>query len=147
MTTNFVMMLRELLSQRNYSKVAVLLTLAHLSFVNRLFIVIEDFLFPSLKQVEHDLFNTPNRVIFIIGHYRSGTTNLHKALSSLDGVATGRVFDLVMPSLILKYISYPIVGLLDFLVFKQMVDADNTPNHKIGLWEELEDDMYCLNQQ
>jgi hypothetical protein len=123
-----------------------LLLIGHLAFLNRLFIVIEDFLFPSLKQVEHDLFNTPNRLVLIIGHGRSGTTNLHKGLSSLEGVATGHNYDFLMPSLILKYVFYPFVGVLDYVLFKKLVDADGTPNHKLGLWEELEENFYLLNQ-
>jgi hypothetical protein len=69
--------------------------------MNRFFIVIEDFLFPSLKG--HDLLNTPTRVVFIIGYGRSSTTNLYKGLASQDGVATGHFFEFLMPSLILKY--------------------------------------------
>jgi hypothetical protein len=146
MTTNFVMMLRELLSQRNYAHIVKLLLISHFSFMNRFFIIIEDFLFPSLKQVEHDLFNTPNRLVLIIGHGRSGTTNLHKGLSSLEGVATGHNYDFLMPSLILKYVFYPFAGVLDYVLFKKLVDADGTPNHKLGLWEELEENFYLLNQ-
>jgi hypothetical protein len=84
-------------------------------------------------------------VVFIIGHGRSGTTNLHKGLASLEGVATGYFFDFLMPSLILKHISYPLVGLLNYFYFKTLLNADGTPNHKLGPWEELEDHMYCLN--
>ena len=88
-----------------------------LAALNRICIVIEDWLFPILHQIEHDLFSTPNRVIFILGHGRSGTTNVHKALSSLDGVATGTFYDMLMPSLMLKFVFAPFVKVLDYFYF------------------------------
>ncbi len=114
-------------------------------FWNRFLIVLEDLVIPSLKQIEHDLFNTPNRVIFVFGHPRSGTTNIHKGLSSLDGVATGHFYDILMSSLTMKYLCYPIVALLDKILFKTLLNSDDCPNHKIGPWEELEESLLCAN--
>jgi hypothetical protein len=132
--------------QKDYKNLVIRVVISPLSFVNRFFICLEDWLVPSLKQIEHDLVNTPNRVIFVFGHPRSGTTNIHKGLSSLAGVATGHYYDILMPSLTLKYLCYPIVALLNKVFFSAMVNAENCPNHKIGPWEELEESLLCLNQ-
>ena len=54
---------------------------------------------------------------------------------------------MLMPSLLLKFVFAPFVKLLDYFYFQTIVDASGTANHKVGPWEELEDHMYCLNQQ
>ena len=104
--------------------------------------MIEDWIFPSLKDIEREFFTQPNKLVFITGHARSGTTNLHHALSAIEGVTTGIMFDLMFPSLILKYINTPLKLLLDKFVLKKISNADKTPNHKIGVNEPLEDDMF-----
>jgi hypothetical protein len=44
---------------------------------------IEDYLFPSLTQIQSDFFDKPNKVVFVIGHPRSATTAIHTSLLSL----------------------------------------------------------------
>lgn len=57
--------------------------------VNRLLMAVEDVIFPGLKAVSEEYFTKRNKLVFITGHQRSGTTNVHKAVSSLKGVSTG----------------------------------------------------------
>ena len=79
------------------------------------------------------------KVVFILGHQRSSTTNMHKALSSpIDLTQTGTFFDLVFPSLILKYCFGPLIGLVDRIFFKSLIRGDEVPNFKFGVNEELE---------
>jgi hypothetical protein len=55
-----------------------------LSILNRTMVMVEDYLFPSLRRIEEEYFNKPNKIVFILGHPRSGTTNIHKAVSGLN---------------------------------------------------------------
>ena len=145
MTTNYVLAIKRLFKQGNYKRLALTLFMSQLYQWNRFLINLEELLIPGLTKIEHDLFNTPNRVIFVFGHPRSGTTNIHKALSSLDGVATGHYYDILMSSLTMKYLCYPIVSLLDAFFFKTLYNSDACSNHKIGPWEELEESLLCMN--
>lgn len=112
---------------------------------NRICFAVEELLVPRLHEIETDLVNTAGRVIFVLGHARSGTTNVHKALCSLDGVTASRMYHLLVPSLILKYAFAPLSFLLDRFFFKNLVNSANVPNHKIGLNEELEEHHYAIH--
>jgi hypothetical protein len=47
-------------------------------------------------------------------------------------VATGHFFEFLMPSLILKYVTFPWLGLLDYFYFKKILDCEGTPNQVPG---------------
>lgn len=88
---------------------------------NRLLMAVEDVIFPELKDVGEEYFTKRNKLVFITGHQRSGTTNVHKAVSSLKGVNTGTQLDGATPSLIMKYLTYPLVQLIDLIFFKVLI--------------------------
>lgn len=64
---------------------------------------------------------------------------MHKALSSIPGVVTGNQFDLLFPSLILKYVLHPFISVANNLMFRNFVQQDEIPGHKVGVYEELEE--------
>lgn len=88
---------------------------------NRLLMVLEDFLFPDLLKIADEFFTQPNKLVFVTGHQRSGTTNVHKALSSLEGVTTGTMFDLAFPSLIMKYMFGGMTYFVNIIFFRNFV--------------------------
>lgn len=63
--------------------------LAAVCALNRSLMTLEDVLFPGLAKVADEYFTKRNRLVFVIGHQRSGTTNVHKAVSSLASCTTG----------------------------------------------------------
>jgi len=112
--------------------------------VNRFLMAIEDILFPGIDEYAKEVFTQPNKLVFILGHQRSGTTNVHKALSSINGVTTGTQFDLIFPSLILKYVFSHLASGVNWLFFRQVVQAEIS-NHKFGVFEELEEHLLMLH--
>ena len=38
--------------------------------------MIEDYIFPGLKTIDKEFFMQPNKMVFVTGHARSGTTNV-----------------------------------------------------------------------
>ena len=55
----------------------------------RTFLVLDTLLFPGIKDVEKEFFEKPGKVIFVLGHPRSGTTNIHSALNSHPNCING----------------------------------------------------------
>jgi hypothetical protein len=96
--------------------------------------------------MEQELFNKPNnRVVLIIGHPRSGTTNVQKAFHALGRVGSVYYLDLIMSSLLMKYASAPAMSALDYFFLKRIASSEHTPNHKIGLDEELEENVLMMH--
>ena len=140
-TSNFILGSKVLIKDRAYSKFIIFLTFGiFISAPNRFFMMIEDIIFPRLKVIEKDFFTKPNKVVFVTGHARSGTTNIHKSLSSLEGVITGKYFDLLFPSLILKYLFSPLIAIVNKIFFNNLLNSDGVPNHQLGVNEEAEED-------
>jgi hypothetical protein len=115
-----------------------------LIFVNKFFMMIEDIIFPSLKEIHEEFFNHKNKVVFVTGHQRSATTNVHKAISSLPDVTTGSQFDLLFPSLIMKHIFGPFISIVNKIVFRNFVQQDEIKGHKIGVYEEMEEQQVSV---
>ena len=101
---------------------------------------VEDLLFPKIAQVTRDFFEKPGKVVLILGHPRSATTNLQKSMMSAPYTTGGNQYDLVFPSLILKYLCWPFRGLVNWYFFKNVVQGD-TANHQMGIYEELEEHL------
>ena len=74
---DFTVLFYDLIRKRRIRDLLLLMLCFNLFVLNRALIVIEDYLFPHLLQMEVNLFNKPNdNVVMIIGHPRSGTTNV-----------------------------------------------------------------------
>eukprot|EP00658_Telonema_sp_P-2_P023465 TRINITY_DN19404_c0_g1_i7.p1 TRINITY_DN19404_c0_g1~~TRINITY_DN19404_c0_g1_i7.p1 ORF type:complete len:321 (+),score=71.09 TRINITY_DN19404_c0_g1_i7:280-1242(+) len=84
------------------------------------------------------------RMVWILGHQRSGTTNVHKAVASLPSVQTGTFFDLFFVALTLKYLMWPILGPVNRLYL--YLSGFSVSNHNYGMLEELEEHLYMLYQ-
>jgi len=67
---------------------------------------------------------------------------VHKAISSLKGVTTGTQFDGAAPSLIIKYLFGPMIQLLEFIFFRNLIVQDEITGHKFGVYEELEEQLW-----
>ena len=129
-TSNFILGSKVLIKEREYSKFIIFMILGiFIQAPNRFLMMIEDIIFPGLKVIEADFFTKPNKVVFVTGHARSGTTNIHKSLSSLEGVITGKFFDLIFPSLILKYLFSPLISIVNKIFFNNLFDSEGVPNH------------------
>lgn len=119
----------------------VLLLLAYaVSILNRSCMWLEDRLVPSLAEVKFD------RVVFILGHHRSGTTNLHKELRQHPDCTAGTMLDLLFPSLFLNRLvrSRPAQWALAVLD-RGVRTLWNTSSHSIGFDEELEEHLWLLH--
>ena len=92
---------------------------------------LEDLLIPRLREIKVEYFENPGKVVFICGHARSGTTNLHKCLTSRPNTVCGIQADIIMSSVVQKYLMSPLIKIFDKVVFKCFVDI-NSPNHSIG---------------
>ena len=140
-TSNFILGSKVLIKEREYKRFIIFIILGiFFNAPNRFFMMIEDIIFPGLKVIEADFFTKPNTVVFVTGHARSGTTNIHKSLSSLEGVITGTFFDLIFPSLILKYLFSPLIAIVNKIFFNNLLNSDGVPNHQLGVNEEAEED-------
>jgi hypothetical protein len=107
---------------------------------------IEDFIFPSLEEIEKEFFTKPNRLVLVLGHPRSGTTNVQKSLCSLPNSINGTQFDLMAPSLLMKYAVTPLRRVVNWLFYRKIVEGD-IRNHKIGVSEELEEMLLMIHYQ
>ena len=92
--------------------------LAPYFFANRVLMTLEDWLIPELRRIETEYTTKPNKIILIVGFPRSGTTNVHKSLNSRPHALNGTVFDLIFPSLILKFLFWPIASSVNSIAFK-----------------------------
>lgn len=113
--------------------------LTTISLINRFFMKIEDIFIPQLKKTPLD------NVVFILGHPRSGTTNLQKSLKQHPSCIAGDMFDLIFPSLILKKIMHhkimhPIRDYFDSLIVNY-----STKNHAFNINEEIEEHFWLLH--
>lgn len=70
---------------------------------------------------------------------------MQKAFHALGGVGSSYYIDLIMPSLILKYLSWPFMSILEYLFLTRPASTDKTPNHKIALHEELEENVFMMH--
>jgi len=111
----------------------VFLILFFVAYLNRFLIALEEVIFPRLPNL--DLKN----VVFILGHQRSGTTYLHKALHQLPGIHSSSFYDLWFASFILKVIGRPCLPLIDFIIRHW-----STQNHPIDVHEELEEYFWLI---
>ena len=135
------MCVRILLRKREYVVLAVFIAnFILVNIPNKSFARVEQYLFYNeFKKIEEDFFNQPNRMVFICGHPRSGTTNLQKSLVSRPHTIYGQMKDWLLFSLILKYLFYPVAPVLDYIFFRLMCNID-IKNHAIGFNEEEEED-------
>ena len=105
----------------------------------RVLIWFEEIIFRSELEEVYD--KVP--LVFIVGHPRSGTTNLHKSISSLPQAMCGYQFDWPAASLIQKYACQTVKHVLSAFLFKFTMKGE-TANHKMGITEELEEDFWMI---
>lgn len=125
--------LRTLLSKKDIKGVGIFFLIFMGASLNHFLIAVEDILFPAIASIGFE------KVVFILGHPRSGTTYLHKALHGVPGVHTSSHYDLWFASLILKIVGRPLVSLAAWVTHHW-----STRNHPIGIWEELEEHHWLL---
>lgn len=131
---------RLLLGQGDVAGLMLLCVLCLFSALNGLLMALEDLLVPGLASLPLE------RVIFILGHHRSGTTNLHKALRPHPNLRTGTMFDALFPSLVLKRLfrTRPARAVFDALN-RDAARRYDSANHAVGLDEELEEHLWLLH--
>ena len=135
-------MLIELLKERKPAHL-IKFAIMSLTFVtSRTLMVIEDFVFPGLKEIEKEWLDQPGKVIFVLGHPRSGTTNIQSALVSHPDCFSGQVSDIIFASLIQKYAMQPFLFLVDFIL--NTVLRVNQKNHKMTATEPLEESIFLI---
>jgi len=109
--------------------------LSAVSGANHLFMPVEDSLLPGILETPLD------QAVFIIGHQRSGTTHLHKALNSVLQPDYATMFDIACPSLILR------VGLSPFrLLVDAMLATVSSDQHRAASSEEGEEHTWLLHR-
>ena len=86
------------------------------SMITRTLCFLDTLLFPGLKDVEKEFFEQPGKLIFVLGHPRSGTTNIQNAISSIDNCFTGTLADVICISLVQKYMLQPFVSAVNFIL-------------------------------
>lgn len=127
----FLRMLLVFFRHRDFGGMLVFILMSVVAYLNRLLIVIEAFVWPAISEVKFE------KVVFILGHQRSGTTYLHKSLHQLPGVHTSSLYDLWFASFILKIIGRPLLPLIDWFTRHWSTD-----NHPLTAREELEEYLW-----
>ncbi len=133
--------LRLLLTRRDLGGAALLVVLVGVALVNRVLMWLEDRLVPGLATVPLD------RIVFLLGHHRSGTTNLHKALRQHPDARCGTMYDVLFPSLVLKRL----FGTRPAHWLRRRLDRSaasryDSANHAVGLDEEIEEHLWLLHR-
>ena len=131
------MCIRILIRKRAYKDLALLcLNNVCLVIFLKTFAIVDALIFgKEFKKIEEEFFERPNRVVFICGHPRSGTTNLQKSMVSRPHTIYGQMKDWLLYPVIFKYLFYPIAPILDYLFFRLWVNID-IKNHAVGFNEE-----------
>ncbi len=132
---------RLLAGQRDAGGVLLLIAVCGVAALNAALMWLEDRLVPGLTTQPLD------RVIFILGHHRSGTTNLHKALRPHPSLRCGTLYDALFPSLYLKRLfrTRPARWVSHSLNRNAAARYDSA-NHPVGLDEELEEHLWLLHR-
>jgi hypothetical protein len=130
-----------LLRRRDLAGAALLIVLCGVALLNTGCMWLEDRLVPGLETLPLD------RVIFILGHHRSGTTNLHKMLASHPNLRCGTMADALFPSLFLKRLfrTRPALWIRRSLD-RTAAQRYDSANHAVGLEEELEEHLWLLHR-
>lgn len=120
------------------------LACAPLLLLNLVAIELESLLLPSLRRLEEALDGYD--LVFVIGHQRSATTNVQRALIASLGAAGHATCssdngDLLGASLVAKALLWPVRALAD-LVLRLLVD---TANHRMDVDAPLEEDLWMLH--
>lgn len=92
---------------------------------------VDTLIYPKLRTMELD------RPVFVIGHPRSGTTFLQRLLHETGDVAMFRMWELYFPTLSLRRLARPIVGLMRQIGHRTIKGVET--GHPL-LLDELEDD-------
>lgn len=122
-----------LLRQKDAKGILIFFLIFIFASLNHFLIAVEDILLPRISSIRFE------KVVFILGHPRSGTTYLHKALHGAPGVETSSLYDLWFASIILKRLGQSLLPLVD-----RITRHWSTQNHPIGIWEELEEHQWLL---
>lgn len=121
--------------------VALLFVLCCNAGLNAVLMWFEDLVIPGLATLPLD------RVVFILGHHRSGTTNLHKTLRHHPELRVGTMFDVLFPSLLLKRLFRSRVARWLVPAFnRSAANRYDSANHAVGLDEELEEHLWLLHR-
>ena len=83
--------------------------------------------------------------MFVTGHHRSASTNIHKTVSSLEGVTTGDQVDAIFPSLLLKYAVSGCTSMIQQVFYGKLINKDEIKEHKFGAGEELEEHVFMMH--
>lgn len=119
---------------RDYMGMIKFFLLSAFSGANHLLMPIEYSVLPGLRKARFD------NLTFILGHQRSGTTHLHKAVNHSLQADHSSMFDVVCPSVTVKFLFLPVrwvVGLL--------ISTYSSDEHKVGLNEEGEEHVWLLH--
>lgn len=86
----------------------------------------------------------PQTPVFIIGHYRSGTTFLHKVLSADPQWTHITTFDFLFPYLP-KFLEKPVKSALNLVIRTFNIQHPHFNNYRVNLEDPLEEDMITIS--
>jgi hypothetical protein len=86
----------------------------------------------------------PETPVFIIGHYRSGTTFLHKVLSADSQWTHVATFDFLFPYLP-RFMEKPMKSILNFFIRTLNIQHPHFNNYRVRLEDPLEEDMITIS--
>lgn len=87
----------------------------------------------------------PQKPVFIIGHYRSGTTFLHKVLSADRQWSHITTFDFLFPYLP-KFLEQPVKAALTLIIRIFNIQHPHFNNYRVNLEDPLEEDMITISR-
>eukprot|EP00466_Bigelowiella_natans_P003097 jgi/Bigna1/131111/aug1.13_g5819 len=127
--------IRELWLQGRYFEIIQCVGLSLFILCNLVTLQLEDyFLHSVLSRVRTD------NIVFILGHPRSATTSLHHAVLKCDGSCASTYYDILFPSVIMKFLMLPLRYIFDWTMRAKF----DSPNHRISLSEPPEEHFWLL---
>lgn len=114
---------------------------------NLVLIELESLLMPGIASLERDQeLEARASLIFVVGHQRSATTNVHEALVAALGAGGADVTrssnaDLLAASYVVQRVLSPAFWALDLLLRGFVSSA----NHRMGVRDPLEEDLWLLH--
>lgn len=114
---------------------------AAVHLANCFFLTFEDIFIPKISQIQKKLESGEIPVVFIIGHMRSGTTNLHQTLTQHPKTTHGIMLETLVISVVGKYLFLRPSKILFDLIVRYILKLD-TKNHAVRADEPMEESMY-----
>jgi len=140
--STFFVAIALVLKERDVKGFISLIIVSLLVMFARYGMMLDDLVFPSLKEMERQLTNGDDRIVFILGMPRSGTTSTHDAITSHEECTSGISLDVVFPSLLTKFL-FGKWSLRFNQLFLDIMKWD-VPNHKFGLTEKMEEHFFNI---